>query len=389
MNSTFKVSRLKPFGAVIEGVDLRIRPSDAILAALEDHAAVHGFLIFSDQFLSGSDDSLAVFSRHFGSLAARHSVHSEAVHEDILRVSNDAQHGIINVGPQWHNDGNFERRIFKHVWFHAQRMPSDGSGGTELSDLAAAYEALPRHVQDDWSRLAIINAYSGAVHPLVISHPRSGRRSLCVHLGMVGAVLRWPRLGTRSAIQQRECFARFSSFRDLDAMHPSAGPFVECGHELLGEAEVRALLHSIDALLSRPEHSTTWTYRAPGASDSCGCMHDDVIGGGGCDADDDDDDPCQERASSKGVDLLLVDNLATAHRATPSAHKAPTEVGIRILHRTTVHGTQAIDPPVAAGAPPFAYIWGQNPLREHQGVWKAADKFGVGFRWNHSLPMRN
>ena len=48
----------------------------------------------------------------------------------------------MRVGPQWHADGSFERRVFSHVLFHAQAVPRVG-GGTEMSHLAAAFDALP------------------------------------------------------------------------------------------------------------------------------------------------------------------------------------------------------------------------------------------------------
>lgn len=84
-------------------------------------------------------------------------------------------------------------------------------------------------------------------------------------------------------------------------------------------------------------------------------------------------------------DLVLVDNLATAHRASPDSHIDLH--GLRILHRTTMEGTAELDPPAFSGLPPFSYIWGENPLG--QGVWQGSDHWGVGFRWNHSIPMYN
>jgi len=75
--------------------------------------------------------------------------------------------------------------VFSHVLFHAQAVPRVG-GGTEMSHLAAAFDALPAAQREAWSRLATVNAYSGAVHPLVHLHPRTGRRTLFVHLGQTG-----------------------------------------------------------------------------------------------------------------------------------------------------------------------------------------------------------
>ena len=82
----------------------------------------------------------------------------------ILRLSNQPSHGVPGVGPQWHADGAFERRIFSHVLFHAVKMPERGGGGTEMTDLGAAFRSLPAHKQRAWSQLATVNAFSGVDH---------------------------------------------------------------------------------------------------------------------------------------------------------------------------------------------------------------------------------
>lgn len=393
---------LSPMGAIVHGVDLgRGRPSAAILTTLEHEAAMRGFLVFPNASLP--HEMLLDVSRWFGSgmVAARHSVHEMAVHEDILRVSNYEAQGIFGVGPQWHHDGSFERRIFSHVLFHAQQMPSGGGGGTQFADLAAAYEALPARLQREWSRLATVNAYSGAVHPLIIRHPRTGRLSLCIHLGMVGAVVRWqeePSAVDATAEEASSADARsaafslgdgcpthsIASFRHLEAMDPAVAPDRRCGHEVLGERQVHELLRSINELLSRPAHSITWTYSArrrdtgDAACDGVGKGDDWVTSGMAA------HHHTKGAGAGAGVgDLILVDNLAAAHRATPEAHERTGE--LRILHRTTVQSSWAADPPLESRLPPFAYIWGRQP----HGLWQPADQFGVGVRWNASLPMRN
>ena len=138
--------------------------------------------------------------------------------------------------------------------------------------------------------MATVNAYSGAVHPLIVRHPRSGRLSLCIHLGMVGAVIRWPRVSAAGST----CGSLPQRFRQLEAMDPLAGPTRRCGHQLLTESETRTLLRTIDVLLSDPAHSITWTYSA----------HGDEVDGD---------------ESSVG-DLVIVDNLAAAHEGR-QAHR--------------------------------------------------------------------
>ena len=75
-------------------------------------------------------------------------------------------------------------------------------------------------------------------------------------------------------------------------------------------------------------------------------------------------------------------NLAIAHRATAEAHRPASDVGLRILHRTTIKAMVNFDPPF--GLPPQANMHGPNPLG--QGVWQGG---GLGFRWDETIPMQN
>ena len=375
----YTVEALQPLGGLVHGLDLLPKPSPDTLAMLDHELARRGVLIFANISLPGT--LLSTVSEYFGSgqVVARHAVHDSAVHENILRVSNDPRQGIVGVGPQWHSDGFFERQIFSHVLFHAQRMPSTGGGGTSFADLAAAYDALPPRVQDAWSRLATVNAYSGAVHPLVTRHPRTGRRQLFIHLGMVGAVLRWPARSRNAHTLPDACAEALRSrqvdFGRLHAMDVRAAPSRACGHELLTEAEVRTLLRAVNEVLSRPAHSLTWTYSARyedfgGESRRCESLSESSS---------------HDEEDSSG-DLVVVDNIAVAHRATSKAHDA--SAGVRVLHRTTVDGTWAADPPAESLLPPFVYVWGANPF-DDGGLWSGADRYGVGLRWNASLAFRN
>jgi len=81
-------------------------------------------------------------------------------------------------------------------------------------------------------------------------------------------------------------------------------------------------------------------------------------------------------------DCVFIDNLAVAHRATPEAHRPHTDVGLRILHRTTIKAMIDFDPPF--GLPPQLNVMGPNPLG--QGVWGGG---GLGYRWDETIPMQN
>ncbi|EOD31710.1 hypothetical protein EMIHUDRAFT_231530 [Emiliania huxleyi CCMP1516] len=204
-----------PFGAVVHGLPNLAghRPTARVLACLADAAAEHGYPVFRNRSLPGM--ALRAVSEYFGGLAAERTPRRCRALR-FLRLSNREEHGVVRVGPQWHADGSFERRVFSHVLFHAQAVPRVG-GGTEMSHLAAAFDALPAAQREAagraWSRLATVNAYSGAVHPLVHLHPRTGHRTLF-------------------------------------AMDPAVAPSAAFGHRLLRRRSLRRLARQLEALLS-------------------------------------------------------------------------------------------------------------------------------------------
>ncbi|CAL1144394.1 unnamed protein product [Cladocopium goreaui] len=91
-------------------------------------------------------------SRLFGGkeVVSRHVVHPSSPSEDILRLSNQAEHGVVQVGPQWHQDGSTEKAVFSHLLLHALRPGAP----THFADLAKAYEVLEPETQEQWLRMA-------------------------------------------------------------------------------------------------------------------------------------------------------------------------------------------------------------------------------------------
>lgn len=61
--------------------------------------------------------------------------------------------------------------------------------GTSFAHLGHAYEMLSAEEKEVMGRLASVNSNGGVVHPLVHTHPLSGRPSLFLHLAMTGAGL--------------------------------------------------------------------------------------------------------------------------------------------------------------------------------------------------------
>jgi taurine dioxygenase len=294
--------------------------------ALELEMAQRGFLVFPDQGVMTPDEQIQASCLWGGKkMHSTHGVHPATPegNRHIFRLSNDEKHGILGVGPQWHNDGSFMEGTFSHVGYHMLRVPEHG-GGTYFAHQGAAFDMLPPETQERWQRLVSVNSNSGVLHPVVHEHPISGRKSVWLHLGMTGAVIeRLPEGMTNKT------------------------PSGEMPFRLLNDFEMKELFHTYNNLLNDGvEKGYTINYQY-----------------------------------SEG-DLIIIDNLAVGHKASPEAHLSAAEQGLRIMHRTTVHATQNFEP--GFGLPQVTDIYAPNPFGD--GVWLGG---GIGYKWDHTIRYQN
>jgi taurine dioxygenase len=191
-------------GAEVRGVDLRDLNEAAfvrVMRAWQDHSV----LLFRDQKLS--DQELIAFSRRLGDLdwapvqeTGRRFV--EGLPE-IYIVSNVKVNGepIGSLGDGeavWHTDMSYLDRPPKASMLYSIEVPPTG-GNTSFCTMYGIYEALPVQLKDRIAGLKIKHdgTYNsggylrqgvtatddprtspGAVHPLVCTHPDTGRRML-------------------------------------------------------------------------------------------------------------------------------------------------------------------------------------------------------------------
>lgn len=326
------IRQIEPMGAEIYGADVRTRLPENVITALEQEMANRGFIVFKHQ-TNLSPDELVEASRWWGAheIHSTHGVHpaTPGRNRHIFRCSNDARHGILGVGPQWHNDGSFEAATFSHSAYYMARAPERG-GGTHYAHQGAAFDALPPQKQDFWQRLVSVNSASSVTHPVVHTHPISGRKSVWLHLGMTGAVIERLPDDQLTLDQLRMLPADADKFRLLD------------------ERAMKELFNDYNELLNNS-----------------------FEGGYGT------------RYQYDTGDLLFVDNWAVAHQAAPEAHLPAEQQGLRIMDRVTVKARQNLAPHF--GLPQYINITGPHPFNK-DGVWQAG---GVGFRWKDDIRMQN
>ena len=194
-------------GAEIAGLDLRpIDEQD--FAAIHRAFVAHSVLLFRGQHLS--DDDLIAFSRRFGVLDwapvqenGRRFVEGKP---EIYIVSNVIENGVaigsLGAGEAvWHTDMSYLEDPPMASMLYALEVPPAG-GNTGFCNMYSAYEALPEALKRRIAGLRIKHdgTYNsggylragvtasddprtspGAVHPLVCTHPESGRK--CLYLG--------------------------------------------------------------------------------------------------------------------------------------------------------------------------------------------------------------
>jgi taurine dioxygenase len=194
----------RTFGAEVTGVDLRTI-TGAGFAAIHQAWIDHQVLLFRDQTLS--DPDLIAFSRRFGDLD--HAPIQENGQRfvdgrpEIYVVSNVIENGVaigsLGAGEAvWHTDMSYLPAPPKASMLFALEIPLSG-GDTSFCDMYAAFETLPAGLRDRALGMRVKHdgtynsggyvrqgvtptddprAAAGTLHPLVCTHPESGRRML-------------------------------------------------------------------------------------------------------------------------------------------------------------------------------------------------------------------
>ena len=209
MASSVRVEPLdSTLGATVRGVDLGMPLGDEEFE--EVHAAwlEHGVLVFPGQFLD--DESHKGFSLRFGRLE-RVITRREGSTEVISNLSNvrgdgslippDGSRALFLKGNSyWHTDSSFKRVPAKASLLSARQVPTEG-GETEFADMRAAWDRLDPRMQARLEGKTALHSYrysQGKVggldvlseadlddlppveHPVVRTHPETGRKSLYI-----------------------------------------------------------------------------------------------------------------------------------------------------------------------------------------------------------------
>ena len=200
------------FAAEVRGIDLAAVQDETSLHGLREALAAYGVLSVPDQKLDAA--GLQAFTGRFGDFGHDPFVQPMSGHEHVIEVCRDASETAPIFGSLWHSDWSFQSEPPAATILLGAEVPPVG-GDTVFANAAAAFDALSPVFQDMLSRLQAVHTAAPAygpkglfsrdddtrtmdiivspeaentqTHPIVRSHPVTGRKALFVnHVYTVG-----------------------------------------------------------------------------------------------------------------------------------------------------------------------------------------------------------
>ena len=205
-NPSIKVNTIVDnFVGRISGLDLSAGADTKTTDFLTRTHADYPVLAIEGQSLDTS--TFKAFCRIFGNFEIDHHVTQFAVegHPELVYMTNRTNDGkpdpsSAGRGAAWHTDSTFKAHPCTHTVMYAMEMPSKGAG-TLFADMYRAYETLPKDIKDTIGVCAGKHKFSAGpaeggvipmteeqdemhppvTHPMVRTHPLTGRKALYVN----------------------------------------------------------------------------------------------------------------------------------------------------------------------------------------------------------------
>lgn len=194
------------FSAIVTGLSLAEPLPKTTIDSILDAWARHAVLVFPDQPLE--IDALEAFTLSLGDFGHDPFIAPMADHPNVLELRREADEKAGNFGAGWHSDWSFQVCPPSGTLLHSKVIPPVG-GDTHYADTHRAWEALSSTMQGMLEGLNAIHsaalpygpkgvfardteartmkiliseeAEKTQVHPLVRTHPVTGRKSIFVN----------------------------------------------------------------------------------------------------------------------------------------------------------------------------------------------------------------
>ena len=211
------------FGAEVSPIDLRHVHDPETLAEIRSGMDEYALLVFRNQQFT-DDEHLQFAQRLDGALHTKTGISafkkSRFGNEALADISNLTENGAIQPADDrrrmyglgnrlWHTDASFQDPPGRYSLLFARVLPPNGSV-TEYADMRAAYDSLSAEMKAQLEGLRVHHSIAhsreilgfefseteqdilkGAVHPLIRTLPRSGRKALYI-AAHASQIIDWP-----------------------------------------------------------------------------------------------------------------------------------------------------------------------------------------------------
>ena len=206
-------------GAEIRGVDLSAPLSDAVIAEIRQAFLDHLVVFFRDQTLTPHEQ--LAFATRFGEPMEYPQLRGLPECPMITPVLK-LEHEQINFGGVWHSDTTYLTQPPMASMLYAVEIPPYG-GDTIFANQYAAYDTLSEGLRKVLDGLTAINTSTKAdasktreerlksagvemkaltgEHPVVRTHPETGRRALYVNIGHTARFKDWTEEESRPLLE--------------------------------------------------------------------------------------------------------------------------------------------------------------------------------------------
>jgi taurine dioxygenase len=231
------VEPLAGVGAVVHGVDLAATVSDSQMVAMKHAFADHGLLFFREQALS--PEQHVAFARRWGPIDINRFFKAVDGYPEIAEVGKEPDQ-THNIGGGWHTDHSYDLEPAMGSILVARELPPVG-GDTWFASLYAAYDRLPDALKEQIANLRAVHssrhifgaggaytqtdadgrignaeaATQDVTHPVVITHPLSGRKALYVNPAFTIGIEGWSKEDSNALLFQLypHCIAEDVTYR--------------------------------------------------------------------------------------------------------------------------------------------------------------------------------
>lgn len=201
MTANFDIEPIGPtIGAEIHGLDLTRQIDRATADELEEALVAHKVVYARDQHITTAQH--VALGRMFGDLEV-HPFRPEGEFPEIMVLDNHKDNPVLSTDV-WHSDTTFRECPTKYSILRCLEIPKVG-GDTLWADMCAAYDGLSKAIRDMIDRLDAVHdfknfralygdsdedrarlrkmeeLYPNPTHPVVRTHPSTGRKVLYVN----------------------------------------------------------------------------------------------------------------------------------------------------------------------------------------------------------------